>query len=93
MFQVGESHVDVQRTTTNNLTGTACAHSSPDQKCIGLSLLLILLISYYYSNFIKINNFPKLNNESRSNCENSIRSDKMVKSDKILINDRVIVFT
>lgn len=48
-FQIGESHVDVQRTASNDQTGTACLSFSADQKCIGMCLFMIFLLSYCYT--------------------------------------------
>lgn len=46
-IQVGESHVDVQRTASaNDQTESACLKSSPNKHCIGLCLLLILTATY-----------------------------------------------
>lgn len=43
IFQVGEGHNDVQRTAASEgQTGSACLNVAPNQKCIGLCILLIL---------------------------------------------------
>lgn len=45
--QVGESHVDVQRTApANDQIESACLKATPNKHCIGLSLLLILTATY-----------------------------------------------
>lgn len=44
--QIGESHVDVQRTASSDVTATACTSYSL-ARCIG-SCLLVLIFSYYH---------------------------------------------
>lgn len=44
--QIGESHVDVQRTASSDVTATACTSYSL-ARCIG-SCLLVLILSYYH---------------------------------------------
>lgn len=54
-FQIGENHNDVQRTAAaGDQTGSACLNVAPNQKCIGLCILLIL--STYYLLRINISN-------------------------------------
>lgn len=47
LLQVGESHVDVQRTaSSNDQTDSACLKSLPNNYCIGLCCILLLLSTY-----------------------------------------------
>lgn len=48
--------MDVQRTASNDLTGTACQNFSPDQQCIGLCLLFIIFYSIILHNRFTQNN-------------------------------------
>lgn len=78
-LQVGESHVDVQRTaSSNDQTGSACLKSMPNNKCIGLCILLIVLTTYtlqlasinnnsivsFVTNNIKIRETTQSNNQN-----------------------------
>lgn len=59
VFQVGESHVDVQRTAaSNDQTDTACLSFLPNKYCIGLCTLLIL--STYMLQMASINSTVSL---------------------------------
>lgn len=54
-LQIGENHNDVQRTAASGeQTGSACLNVAPNQKCIGLCILLIL--STYYLLRLNISN-------------------------------------
>lgn len=52
-LQIGESHVDVSA-SSNDLTGTACLNFTPNNSCIGLSILLLIFLNSFI-NSIRIN--------------------------------------
>lgn len=73
--QIGESHVDVQRTASKDETGTACRNFAPNKQCIGLCFLLILM-----SYLLRTNLMNNLTNETISErmIETSVVRQKTV---------------
>lgn len=84
-MQVGETHVDVQRTaSSNDQTDSACLKSMPNKKCIGLCILLIVLTTYTLQ-LASINSIVSLvniattkNNKNHMNNNNANNNDKPI---------------
>lgn len=89
-FQVGESHVDVQRTAAaNDQTDSACLKFVPNKYCIGLCCTLLILSTYLplllqmtsIDSIVSLVNLAKLNlkfiQNSNNNDKNTDNNDNI----------------